>query len=196
MRKRLVFIRRVSENRRLQHGLFISLMITYYSYSNRSLCYIQLHDFTKAEIDATKSIHCDPLFVKAWLRRGICRISRKQMQLAYFDLLRVILSQYELIYRLTNSIQIIRIFRSNLPSVRRIRMSSKYPQQNILKSCLEPANYALRKASFFPHLYIGNTNEGISYMPDIYQLRPTDIPILERLATLVSTYHFWKEASY
>ena len=58
-------------------------------YSNRSLCYIQLQNYTKAEADASKAITCDALFVKAWLRRGICRIARKDIQHAYFDLLRV-----------------------------------------------------------------------------------------------------------
>ena len=58
-------------------------------YSNRSLCYIQLQNYRKAEVDASKAITYDALFVKAWLRRGICRIARKDIQHAYFDLLRV-----------------------------------------------------------------------------------------------------------
>lgn len=72
------------------------------SYSNRSLCYIQLKNYTKAESDASNSIRCDPLFVKAWLRRGICRISRSQYQKAYFDLLRVIINYVRIIGRQMN----------------------------------------------------------------------------------------------
>lgn len=71
-----------------------------FRYSNRSLCYIQLQNYSKAETDASKAINCDPLFVKAWLRRGICRIARKDIQPAYFDLLRVIYIILFLITRL------------------------------------------------------------------------------------------------
>lgn len=59
------------------------------SYSNRALCYIQLKHFGNAEADATAAIQCDPLFVKAWLRRGISRLQKKCYQKAYYDLLRV-----------------------------------------------------------------------------------------------------------
>ena len=59
------------------------------SYSNRALCYIQLKHFGNAEADATAALQCDPLFVKAWLRRGISRLQKKWYQKAYYDLLRV-----------------------------------------------------------------------------------------------------------
>ena len=75
-------------------------------------------------------------------------------------------------------------------------MLSKYHYQNILKNCLRHAKPVLKRVEISLIIYIGNTNEGISYMPDIYEFCPTDIPILERLATLFSTYHFWKETSY
>lgn len=59
------------------------------SYSNRALCYINVHKYSLGLKDADMSISLDPLFVKSWLRRGICRMELKQPQLAYFDLLRV-----------------------------------------------------------------------------------------------------------
>ena len=60
-----------------------------YSHSNRALCYINLLRYAPGEKDADKSISLDPLFVKSWLRRGICRMGLKRPQQAYFDLLRV-----------------------------------------------------------------------------------------------------------
>ena len=63
--------------------------VTRYSYSNRALCYINLLRYVPGEKDADKSISLDPLFVKSWLRRGICRMGLKRPQQAYFDLLRV-----------------------------------------------------------------------------------------------------------
>ena len=59
------------------------------SYSNRALCYINLHKYSLGLKDADMSISLDPFFVKSWLRRGICRMELKQPQLAYFDLMRV-----------------------------------------------------------------------------------------------------------
>lgn len=81
---------------------FYSYSFNNCSYSNRSLCYIQLKNYIKAEADASNSIHCDPLFVKAWLRRGICRLSRSQYQKAYFDLLRVAVDYVRIIVRQMN----------------------------------------------------------------------------------------------
>ena len=52
-----------------------------------------------------------------------------------------------------------------------------------------------RYSIVFYFLVEGNTNEGISYIPDIVELRPTDISILDRLATLVESKQYWKEAS-
>ena len=60
-----------------------------HSYSNRAIAYIQLQQFAQAEVDASKAIDLDPLFTKAWLRRGICRIHRKAYKDAMADLRRV-----------------------------------------------------------------------------------------------------------
>ena len=68
-----------------------------YSYSNRSLAYIQLKKYSQAEVDATNAIHYDATFTKAWLRRGICRIQGKQYKKAYTDLLRVLFRSIYLI---------------------------------------------------------------------------------------------------
>lgn len=85
----------------LQRSFYVDSFCNY-SYSNRSLCYIQLKNYAKAESDASNSIRCDPLFVKAWLRRGICRISRNQCQKAYIDLMRVIVNHVSIIIRQMN----------------------------------------------------------------------------------------------
>ena len=63
------------------HGSRIRMHIIY-SYSNRSLAYIQLEKYPQAEVDATNAIHYDATFTKAWLRRGICRIHGKQYKKA------------------------------------------------------------------------------------------------------------------
>ena len=82
------FIQRALPLSQVLHGSRIGGYIKY-SYSNRSLAYIQLEKYPQAEIDAT--------FTKAWLRRGICRIHGKQYKKAYTDLLRVLFSRMSLI---------------------------------------------------------------------------------------------------
>ena len=90
------FIQRALPLSQVLHGSRIGGYIKY-SYSNRSLAYIQLEKYPQAEIDATNAIHYDATFTKAWLRRGICRIHGKQYKTAYTDLLRVLFSRMSLI---------------------------------------------------------------------------------------------------
>lgn len=42
---------------------------------------------------------------------------------------------------------------------------------------------------------LGNSNEAISYIPDIVEFRPTDISILDRLSSIVESKQYWKESS-
>ena len=104
-------ILRACKSKKLLPGiifLFVLASNVIISYSNRSLCYINLKQYNKAEMDATNAIHCDPLFTKAWLRRGIACISRNNMQAAYYDLLRVLIylkNKVELIHKIGGRIK-------------------------------------------------------------------------------------------
>jgi len=51
-------------------------------YSNRSFAYIKLMEPTSAMKDADKALELDPLFVKAWARKGTCHQLHKEFHKA------------------------------------------------------------------------------------------------------------------
>jgi tetratricopeptide (TPR) repeat protein len=54
-------------------------------YSNRALTHLRLKNFSLAEQDCTSAIHYDPLYVKAWTRRGMTRFRRGKYSEALED---------------------------------------------------------------------------------------------------------------
>ncbi|CBK19837.2 uncharacterized protein [Blastocystis hominis] len=143
-------------------------------YSNRALCYIQLKHFGNAEADATAALQCDPLFVKAWLRRGISRLQKKLYQKAYYDLLRAdelspgnndILKQLD------------------------VCKNEKNVRQDTVNDYIQFMLEEMQKG--FDE---GNSNEAVSYIQDILEFRPSDISALDGVATLLEKQKAWKEA--
>lgn len=60
------------------------------AFNNRSLCWLRLKEFARAEADATLVLHKEPANVKAWFRRGLARRGQGELEGALEDLERAL----------------------------------------------------------------------------------------------------------
>ncbi|DBA02041.1 TPA: hypothetical protein N0F65_000288 [Lagenidium giganteum] len=54
-------------------------------YSNRAMAYLRTKSFVAAENDCSRAISLDPIYVKAWVRRGMTRFRRGKYETAVAD---------------------------------------------------------------------------------------------------------------
>ena len=60
------------------------------AFNNRSLCWLRLKEYARAEADATLVLHKEPANVKAWFRRGLARRGQGELEGALEDLERAL----------------------------------------------------------------------------------------------------------